>query len=111
MNSIRIALLVAAAAVAPGLLPAPSMAADSPGVHVSYADLDLSTQKGVDALYRRINRAAGQYCDDVLWRTGTRIASGHAACVADAVSNTVRTLNVPSLTALHAERSRTDQRS
>lgn len=110
MNLIRTALLTAA--VAATCFPLiDTLAAEAPGVHVSYTDLDLSTTKGVNSLYRRIQRAAAQYCDDLQWHTGSRIASGHEACVADAVGNTVRKLNVPALTAYHAEHATTAGRS
>lgn len=104
MRPLRTALLVIAAAAAPGLPAAPAYAADSAGIRVSYSDLDLSTSRGVDALYGRIQRAAREYCDEVLSSTGSRISSGQAACVSDAVSNTVRALKLPALTALHVGR-------
>lgn len=105
MSPLRTALLMIAAVAAPGLLAAPAHAANQAGIRVSYSDLDLSTSKGIDVLYGRIQRAAHEYCDEVLSHTGSRISNGQAACVADAVSNTVRAMKLPALTALHVGRS------
>lgn len=110
MTSIRTALLMTAALAAHGLLAATAHAADPAGIRISYSDLDLSTPKGIDVLYGRIRRAADEYCNDVLSQTGSRIVRGQSACVADAVSNTVRVLKLPSLTALHVERTATASR-
>jgi UrcA family protein len=80
-------------------------------VRVSAADLDLATTKGVNTLYARIYKAAKAYCADLNSLTGSRLVSGTSSCVTDAVANTVKGLNVPALSALHAEKSRTSTRS
>ena len=63
----------------------------------------MSKPGGVKLLYARINKAAERYCDSLYARTGSRIASGHEGCVHDAVDRTVQSMNLPSLSALHAE--------
>ena len=76
---------------------------DQEGVRVIVSDLDLSKPAGVKTLYARINVAARRYCDSLYSRTGSRIASGYAGCVVDTVDHTVHSMNLPSLSALHAE--------
>ncbi|GAA5045891.1 hypothetical protein GCM10023208_00820 [Erythrobacter westpacificensis] len=76
---ITFALALAAA----GMAAAPTMASaeDSQTVRVTYEDLDLSTQYGIDELEKRIERAARQICGNDI-RTGTNIRSRDArACV------------------------------
>ena len=102
-------LIGAAAAIC--LLAAAQAGAGAPGIRVSYSDLDLNTASGVDALYRRINTAAQRWCEDLNLRTGSRINSGYRECVTDTVNNTVGSLNLPTLSALHADRSRARHRS
>ena len=79
--------------------------ADDSGIRVVYSDLNLSTPAGVKALYSRIQAAAVHYCEPARITTGTRITSGYDLCVRDAVALAVRKVNVPGLTALHADRS------
>jgi UrcA family protein len=71
-----------------------------PTVAVSYADLDLTTDPGVRALYRRLQGAAKQVCSEFathdLWR-----ASKHRACYNQALSAAVAKVNVEMLSALH----------
>ncbi len=110
MKSIRKGVLLAAAAAIPLSLAAIAGAQEA-GVRVSYSDLDISTRKGLDKLYARIHSAAGRYCESVLQVTGSRILSGYEACVTDAVNNTVHSMNLPSLSALHAERSHSQHSS
>jgi UrcA family protein len=95
-----------AVAAASLMLAVPAAFAGDGGIRVGYSDLDLTTQKGVDTLYRRIHTAAGRYCEELHSRTGSRIATGYEECVTDAVNNTVSSLNLPSLSALHAGRSK-----
>jgi UrcA family protein len=46
-------------------LPAAALAQEfTPDIHVSYQDLDLHNAAGIEALDRRLTRAAGQACGD-----------------------------------------------
>lgn len=85
--------------------------AEEPTIRVSYADLDMSKPADVKTLYGRIHTAAGRYCEALFTRTGSRISSGYAGCVDDAVGTTVRSLNVPSLSALHADKAAPQRKS
>jgi UrcA family protein len=93
------------------LLAAATAGAGESGIRVTYADLDLNTATGVDTLYRRINTAAQRWCEDLNLRTGSRLSTGYRECVTDAVNSTVSALNLPGLSALHADRSRPKHRS
>ena|SRR5882757_2521197 len=71
---------------------------------VSYQDLDLNRNAGVQALYRRIHRAADQVCG----MAGAReLASLQVkkACVERAVSDAVADVNSSMLTRVHLEKS------
>lgn len=51
---------------------------------VRYADLDLSTQRGMDKLRSRLNQAAREVCGMDIRQTGTFLASREArACYID----------------------------
>ena len=67
---------------------------------VSYADLDLTTDAGVEALYRRLKVAARQVCsvyeDYMLER-----AIKHRGCYNQALTEAVTKVNVETLSALH----------
>ena len=93
------------------LMSAMQAGAGEAGIRVQYADLDLNTASGVDTLYQRINTAAQRWCEDLNLRTGSRINSGYRDCVTDAVNNTVASLNLPTLSSLHADRRRAKHRS
>ncbi|MBO9712772.1 UrcA family protein [Sphingomonas sp.] len=58
------AALFAALFVAPIVAPVPALAAeDGKRVHVTYADLDLSTPQGVGQLDRRLAKAVNSACE------------------------------------------------
>ena len=100
-------LIIAAALSVPFALNSGISRAEAPGqegVRVSVSDIDLSTQVGVKTLYSRIHVAAKRYCESVFTHTGSRISAGYEGCVVDAVNNTVHSLNLPALTALHENR-------
>lgn len=52
---------ILAAALGAAMFAAPA-SAESPGVRVSYADLDLTTPAGVAELEKRVKRAAWRLC-------------------------------------------------
>ena len=77
---------------------------EAPSVKVSFADLNLSTTEGADALYRRITVAARQVCPDS-WSRDLAVFAASKHCQATAIANTVRELNSPQLAMVHAARS------
>jgi len=114
MFPVHRSVLIAAALTVPFALNTSIGLAEPPGqagVRVTLSDLNLSTQSGVKTLYNRIHSAASRYCESIYSRTGSRIAAGYAGCVVDAVNNTVRSLNLPALTALHQEHASQQKKS
>ena len=106
--SVRLSELLPALAVTAAMcLPcvASQAAPDAPGIRITYGDLNLATPAGVEALYARIRGAAKQYCEPALSATGTHVFPVYDRCVEDAVATTVRKLNQPGLSALHAAHS------
>ncbi len=63
---------------------------------VSFADLDLSTQQGQEALTHRVNRAIAQVCDP----NGVRPVGETQDCYADARANVLSSASAPARTAL-----------
>ena len=103
-NKSRIAVL--AACVLAGSLGVAQAAAppdDVPTVVVRYGDLDLSTQEGVQTLYKRISSAARQVCPSADPRMLASLDYSHA-CRAAAVARAVSQVHSSQLAALHAER-------
>jgi UrcA family protein len=72
-----------------------------PSRTVGFADLNLSTEAGAAALYRRIQAAARSVCpgDDTTPEL-ERIAARHR-CIEDAVTRAVRKVNIESLSAYY----------
>jgi UrcA family protein len=79
--------------------------AQAPAVSISYADLNLATEQGTVALYRRIVSAAHRVCDT---NTGpnARLAARAQHCVNEAVARAVHDVQSPKLAELQAARSR-----
>jgi len=63
---------------------------------VKFADLNLGTQAGVEALYGRIRAAARRVCAQPAWSLAS---SG--PCIAKAESQAIAKVNVPLLTAFY----------
>jgi UrcA family protein len=82
-----------------GITPAWSNTPDAPSVTVRYADLDLSSPAGANALYQRIEAAAKQVC-----RAGTDPIEqiSQRGCYRRAVGDAVRKVNSPLLIAVHS---------
>jgi UrcA family protein len=76
--------ILAAALCTAGLLAAPAAFAKS--TQVSYADLDLASTTGRQALDARVARAARSVCQ--IERTGSLIRSVDQACYRQALANT-----------------------
>jgi UrcA family protein len=72
-----------------------------PSKTVSYADLNLKSSAGVEALYTRLKKAAYEVCQIPTGTHQIRIESELKACKADAIDRAVQQTNLPSLTALH----------
>jgi UrcA family protein len=74
---------------------------EAPSVTVRYDDLNLDTSTGVDALYRRISKAARQVCPDAHSRD-LEVVAASERCQANAVAQAVREVNNPHLALVHA---------
>jgi len=72
----------------------------APQVKVSYADLNLSSTQGAEALYRRIERAAGEVCYPRQERNLALMAS-RRACIHTAMSDAVTHVGSPTLMAVY----------
>jgi UrcA family protein len=73
---------------------------DAPSVRVSFADLDLGKDAGVERLYTRLRRAAGSVCGAADIHDMRRAARQHA-CVARALGDAVDGVHNSKLTARH----------
>lgn len=73
----------------------------APSVAVRYDDLNLSSDVGVEALYRRISNAARQVCPDAYSRD-LRFAAASKTCQANAVARAVNDVSIPKLAQVHA---------
>jgi UrcA family protein len=69
---------------------------------VEYSDLNLTTQSGIERLYRRIGSAADAVCgvDSGVKTLHERFSS--RACARAAVTRAVSQIDLPQLNALHA---------
>lgn len=96
--SIRLIPLLSIAALlgaSPATLAAPIRTPEVAARKVRFADLDLSTSLGVEALYGRIKTAARAVC-----RHETLVRSEYA-CRKRAVENAVRDVGSPLLVSVH----------
>lgn len=73
---------------------------DVPTRTVRYSDLDLGTQAGAKALYRRIRYAAEQVCGNPDWRQRFESAAVKA-CIGRAISSSVHSVNDARLTSVY----------
>jgi UrcA family protein len=75
-----------------------------PTAAVRFGDLNLDTRFGVEALFRRIQTAAGEVCEQYEPH-GTLVPSAaHRSCIRNAVSGAVRDIDSPLLTAYYKDR-------
>lgn len=97
--------LVAAIAFAAFASPAAAAEYAPQSAVISYADLDLATERGANSMLRRINRAARDVCG---MDTGATLSLGERrearACVRETVEQTVASMAQPVVTALYVER-------
>jgi UrcA family protein len=99
-NAVRMTF-VAFAALSATMLAGVTNAAEAsdfaPKQAVTYKDLNLHSNAGVKALYKRIEGAADQVCGNVDSRD-LRAVSAKKACVDHAISSAVAAVNSPMLT-------------
>ena len=62
MKKVFISTMAAATALGLAVSAIPAAAAESVSVNVPYADLDLSTEEGMDVLRDRLDKAAREVC-------------------------------------------------
>jgi len=100
----RLIKLLPAAALAASLVISANAGASTrdtpPTVVVKYGDLDLGSKSGVAALHSRLNRAAKQVCSPLDSRV-LGLREKFDQCVADAVTDAVRTVANPNLSLYH----------
>jgi UrcA family protein len=75
-----------------------------PAVRVSYAGLDLTSERGVQILYQRIATAAERVCPSADSRNLRAFVDGRA-CRKQAIERAIAQVGNPKLAALHAEHS------
>lgn len=68
---------------------------------VKYADLDLSTPTGAEALYARLKVASWRVCRDTVSNGGLPGMIERSNCVTETLNLAVQDVNRPTLTALH----------
>jgi UrcA family protein len=94
-----------AGVMAAGAASAARLDSDEPHVIVKYSNQSLETDEGVNALYRRITRAAKQVCPDASIRELSRQVKA-LQCQDQAIALAIRQIGNPRLAALHAVRSK-----
>ena len=77
-------------------------AADVPTLEVSYTDLDIATEQGARALYRRISTAARQVCPRGEGSIVPKLNDISRTCIRDAIARAVREVNSPRLAEVEA---------
>jgi len=101
--SFRLAVIVALGLTGAAGAASAATAAAGPAqsVRVAYADLDLSHDAGVSALYARLRSAASQVCNasDAI---DLRSQVAYRDCAARALDEAVASVNDAKLTAVHA---------
>ena len=93
-------LVLAALLSVPALAGAPA----DPTKKVKFADLNLGSAAGVNALYQRIERAAREVCHLPHGTLQLKLEKELKACKADATDRAVLQANIPALSALHLAR-------
>jgi UrcA family protein len=77
-------------------------AADVPKLEVSYTDLDIATEQGARALYRRISAAARQVCPQGEGSIVPKLNNISRTCIRDSIARAVREVNSPRLAEVEA---------
>jgi UrcA family protein len=92
----------AAVWLACGLVTSNAHAGDARSETVKFADLDLSSQEGVEALYGRIHAAARHVCDQPAGEL-----PGVGRCMSKAEAEAISKVNLASLTAFYQKKTGT----
>ena len=99
------ALAAISCTLATGTASARDTSLDPPSIKVSYADLNLSTIEGANALYGRIKRAARDVCRLDYVQPEERLYSRvWKTCYDTAIGTAVTTVNSPMLSAVHSSK-------
>ena len=96
-------LLIGVLAISLNTARAAERVAAPPSYKVHYADLDLTTRAGAEALYWRLKWAADDVCADSLGLQSLAVVN---RCVEEAVGRAVAQINSPLLMGYYAERVR-----
>ncbi len=70
---------------------------------VSYGELNLRSQRGVEVLYQRLANAAKEVCSPLNAQRAHTVGA-YRQCVSDALSNAIRDVDQPLLTQYHQTR-------
>jgi UrcA family protein len=97
------ALLLASVLVTPRVAYAESSDRPSSRI-VRFADLNLDSRAGIEALYRRIQSAARNVCGPAEDLGSRRLSPAWQSCTREAVMTAVRRVDRPLLTAYYDER-------
>jgi UrcA family protein len=98
-NKVCSALAMSVACV---LIAFNARAADDRSETVKFADLNVNTQAGVEALYGRIHAAARRVCDQPAGEQ-----SGIRSCMSKAEASAIAKVNTPLLTAFYQKKTGT----
>jgi UrcA family protein len=79
---------------------------DVPKIEVSYTDLDIATENGARALYRRIATAARQVCPSGEGSLIPKMDAMSRTCIRESIARAVREVNSPRLAEVEAELAR-----
>jgi UrcA family protein len=98
-SALSIALAGLLVAFAPGAFAADDP--DAPSMKVHFGDLNLSTDAGVQTLYKRIKLAARTVCNESVVSGDGRSASHYWACYDKAVADAISKVDNTQLTAMY----------
>jgi len=101
--NILMAVLAAVLVATLGMASDSAHADEVASVKVSYADLDLSTAEGSQALYRRIATAARHVCPTADGRIITAVSISQQ-CQKTAIENALQAMKEPTVAAISAKR-------
>jgi UrcA family protein len=100
MRMTLVALAALSATMLAGVTHAAASGDNLPKQVVTYKDLNLNSNAGIQVLYKRIQGAANQVCGKVEMRE-LQGMSVNKACVERAISNAVAAVNSPMLTRVY----------
>lgn len=74
---------------------------DSNSVTVSYADLNLNRQEGLETLYSRIKTAANRVCRTAIEEQSVAAKPGHNECFEQAMENAINQVGIKNLVGMN----------